>query len=81
MKVVGNVVILTRGEVLQTPPPDLSWSISMLKSYGLADNFKGILGRVSRCVEVLKGAGYQVRVVENEDEVQEAVSKLKLEQK
>lgn len=78
MQVIGNNVILLRDEI-STCPPNHQWGIGMLRVMGLQDNFCGRLATMSRCVEILKGAGYNPIVVENAEEAEKVARELKTE--
>jgi hypothetical protein len=68
MKIEGNRIILTKEEVETTVcPRNVQWAARMVELYGPNRDFKGRLAQFSRCPEVLRAAGYEVEIVEEEE--------------
>ncbi len=60
MHVEGNKVYLDPEEVAEAMcPRRLKWAISQVLNYGPGADPSTRLGSISRCPEVLKGAGYE----------------------
>lgn len=65
MEIVGRKVVLEPEEVISECPLKPKWAAAMLQMYGVDNDYRGRLGKFSRCPDVLKLAGYEVEIQES----------------
>ncbi len=66
MKIENKKVYLKSDEVSNVCPVNPAWAISQIKMYGPSTDPNKKLGQLSRCIEILKDAGYEP-IIEKED--------------